>query len=203
MNRILAAVSAAAIASAAPAGAAVLQVNGGGQLTGATGVTVGGSTYDVSFVDGTCSGLFGGCDNAAADFTFTTEADAQAAALALLGQVLIDGIDGQFDTNYELTLGCALNNASNCAVLIPFATNGVGATVAQALNSPAQDTNVINASPAVGFDTTGQPNYVYALFTASTAAAVPEPSAWAMMLLGFAGIGLALRRRRGTLTAAD
>jgi hypothetical protein len=29
--------------------------------------------------------------------------------------------------------------------------------------------------------------------------AVPEPSTWAMMLLGFAGAGIALRRRRGEL----
>jgi hypothetical protein len=26
---------------------------------------------------------------------------------------------------------------------------------------------------------------------------VPEPATWAMMLLGFAGIGVAARRRRG------
>lgn len=29
-----------------------------------------------------------------------------------------------------------------------------------------------------------------------TAAAVPEPAAWALMLFGFAGIGIAMRRRR-------
>jgi hypothetical protein len=28
------------------------------------------------------------------------------------------------------------------------------------------------------------------------AAAVPEPATWGMMLLGFAGIGMAMRRRR-------
>jgi|GEM_PF-2414704 len=33
------------------------------------------------------------------------------------------------------------------------------------------------------------------------AAAVPEPSAWAMMILGFAGAGAALRRRHGPLSA--
>ena len=31
---------------------------------------------------------------------------------------------------------------------------------------------------------------------------VPEPSTWAMMLLGFAGIGFAYRRRRSRLAAA-
>ena len=33
------------------------------------------------------------------------------------------------------------------------------------------------------------------------AAAVPEPATWAMMLLGFAGIGMALRRRRNPALA--
>jgi hypothetical protein len=32
-------------------------------------------------------------------------------------------------------------------------------------------------------------------------ASVPEPSTWATMLLGFAGIGIALRRRRGPAAA--
>lgn len=35
--------------------------------------------------------------------------------------------------------------------------------------------------------------------TASFDSAVPEPATWAMMLLGFAGIGMSLRRRRPTL----
>ena len=30
-----------------------------------------------------------------------------------------------------------------------------------------------------------------------TAAAVPEPSTWAMMLIGFGAVGLGLRRRKG------
>src|SRR4051794_24777742 len=111
MNRIVAAASALAAALASPAGAAGLQGNGGGQLTGATGVTLGGATYDVTFADGTCAALFGGCDDLA-DFTFTAQADAQAAAQALLDQVLIDGGAGQFDTDFAATLGCAANNAS-------------------------------------------------------------------------------------------
>jgi len=32
--------------------------------------------------------------------------------------------------------------------------------------------------------------------------AVPEPTTWAMMLLGFGGIGAMIRRRRQTLVAA-
>jgi hypothetical protein len=37
--------------------------------------------------------------------------------------------------------------------------------------------------------------------TADFTAAVPEPSTWAMMLIGFAGLGYAARRRRMTLAA--
>ena len=36
--------------------------------------------------------------------------------------------------------------------------------------------------------------------TVSTVAAVPEPGTWAMMLIGFGGMGVALRRRRDVAT---
>ena len=36
-----------------------------------------------------------------------------------------------------------------------------------------------------------------AVFDASTVSTVPEPSTWAMMLLGFAGLGFAGYRRNG------
>src|SRR4051794_9278684 len=118
------AATAAAVSLTAPAdAAATLIVNGSGQLTGATGVTVGGATYDVSFGDGTCAALFGGCA-ASTDFAFNTLADAQAAALALLNQVLIDGADGQFDTDYAKTLGCATNDLPGCDAVIPYALDG-------------------------------------------------------------------------------
>ncbi len=42
----------------------------GGILHGASGVDVGGTLYDVEFLDGTCIVLFNGCDQSS-DFTFT------------------------------------------------------------------------------------------------------------------------------------
>jgi hypothetical protein len=36
-----------------------------------------------------------------------------------------------------------------------------------------------------------------------TAAAVPEPATWAMMLFGFGGIGYSMRRKRSTQTLAQ
>jgi hypothetical protein len=38
--------------------------------------------------------------------------------------------------------------------------------------------------------------------TVDVSGVVPEPSTWAMMALGFAGIGLLAYRKRGTLAAA-
>ena len=44
--------------------------------------------------------------------------------------------------------------------------------------------------------TTANTNSFFLATTASSAAAVPEPATWAMMLLGFGGIGFAMRRGR-------
>ena len=41
------------------------------------------------------------------------------------------------------------------------------------------------------------------LLTTTAAAAVPEPASWTMMLLGFAGIGVAMRRRKGSQPIAQ
>ena len=46
--------------------APILEVSSDGRLTGASGVEVGGALYHVAFKDGTCAGLFSGCDQAAA-----------------------------------------------------------------------------------------------------------------------------------------
>ena len=46
----------------------------------------------------------------------------------------------------------------------------------------------------------GGPSIAVSIFDAGAAA--PEPAAWALMMIGFAGIGGALRRRSGTLAAA-
>ncbi len=41
----------------------------------------------------------------------------------------------------------------------------------------------------------------YTLFSPATGAAAPEPAGWALMLLGFGGLGAMLRRRRGWAAA--
>lgn len=80
---------------------ATLEVSGG-QLIGASGVEVdvGGQVvlYDVSFQEGTCGGIFDGCDNAADDFAFSNETAAEAAAEALMAQVFVDVAGGGSST---------------------------------------------------------------------------------------------------------
>ena len=104
---------------ACAASAATLIVNDSGILTGATGVNVGGTLYDVTFVDGTCIALFEGCDSVN-DFDFTTEADAVAASQALLDQIFLDAAQGEFDSDPGLTSGCVNTTFGVCEVWTPF-----------------------------------------------------------------------------------
>lgn len=89
--------------SISSANAAILNVDASGQLLGAAGVDVGGTLYDVTFMDGSCADVFSGC-NEAGDFTFQTEVSATAASAALFGQVLLDVPQGGFDSKSELTV---------------------------------------------------------------------------------------------------
>jgi PEP-CTERM motif-containing protein len=190
MNRLLGTLMVLAAAGASPAAAAT-QVFVGGELAGANGVTVGGATYNVEFVEGTCAGVFGGCDNASVDFTFQNLTDATAAGDALFAQV----ITGTVDTDPSLTLGCS--SSTLCGMLIPYALGGAPVMFsAYAANNGAVanfNGGTVGGTPA-SFDTTIQSAFVWARFTPVTA--VPEPSSWAMILLGFGGLGLAMRRRR-------
>lgn len=93
----------------------VLQINGDGQLTGANGVDVDGTLYNVRFVDGSCDDEFNGCDELS-DFAFASEEALLIAAQALGDQVFIDG-EYLFDSKPELTAGCG--DIRYCVVTIP------------------------------------------------------------------------------------
>ena len=89
----------------------------GGQLIGASGVSVGGSFYDVEFVDGTCAASFNDC-NQLSDFAFVTQTDADLASQALLDQVFLNTPLGSFDDDPELTAGCVF--VQNCLIGTPY-----------------------------------------------------------------------------------
>lgn len=101
------------------ANAAVLNVLDG-ILLGASGVNVGGTLYDVEFLDGSCASLFDGC-NSNADFDFVGLVAGTLASQALLDQVLVDGPLGDFDSSPELVAGCgAPIDMRYCEIFIPI-----------------------------------------------------------------------------------
>ena len=93
------------------------------------------------------------------------------------------------------------NNNPNDTVITPFAT-GVGGTISGTWNEDegnnttltAQLANILNGRSYINFHTTqfggGE--------VRGNIAAVPETSTWAMMLLGFAGVGFMAYRRSRT-----
>jgi hypothetical protein len=97
----------------------------GGQLLGAFDVDLNGSLYDVTFVDGTCVGLFDGCDESS-DFFFQDYASAEDASRALLDSVFSDIYQyphplGTFDSDPGLTSGCSYSNY--CEIYTPYDYN--------------------------------------------------------------------------------
>jgi hypothetical protein len=194
MRKAFALVGAAiALALSTPASAAMLVIDGNGELAGATDVDVGGTLYNVTFAEGSCISLFNGCDQLS-DFAFQNLASAENAALALLAQVFAP--NPAYSSAPELTAGC--ENKELCLIQIPYGLFPGTSLVNQrsAFNLSIGSDTTGNGAFDSDFDTTAFDHFTYAVFTPSQSDAVPEPATWAMMLMGFGAVGFALRRRR-------
>ena len=181
----------------APASAAVQIVNVDGVLTGATGVSVGGSTYNVAFASGTCASAYGACEQSR--FSFSTSASALLAAQALLDQVFLDSSRGRFDTDPTRVFNCG-DGFEGCDTYVAYGRTGSSVNVAGAFNGQSNDfVGVTTLSTDTNTNFPSIRNF--AIFTAATEAAVPEPATWAMMIGGFGMVGGTLRRRRNALAS--
>ncbi|MES9943216.1 MAG: hypothetical protein ABW104_10450 [Candidatus Thiodiazotropha sp. 6PLUC2] len=163
-------------------------------LTGISGITVDENIYNVSFVEGTCVELFGGCDERT-DFFFQDTATAFAAFSGLMEQGLLDGPSGQFDSNPQLTYGC--NNdqffSRQCVIQAPILANEqglVGLVFASATNHISNNNDIttgllLSASLSINADTALNDSAVWGVWSATT---VPVPAA--VWLFGSGLIGL-------------
>ncbi|OUR79662.1 hypothetical protein A9Q83_04535 [Alphaproteobacteria bacterium 46_93_T64] len=172
---------------------ATLTFDSSGLLNGATGVVVGGSNYNVTFIEDTCINAFDGCDQVS-DFTFQTAAGARLASQALLDQVLL----GAFDTSPELVAGYD-SNLDYGFILTPYDLFVNSARLTYTQN---RSENLLDAISPVGqileygksFVHTGT---AYAKWTEVTVSAVPLPAALPLYGAGIAVMGfIGWRKKR-------
>ena len=162
-------------ATAAPASAGVV-LDGGGKVTGITGLDVGGAAYDVTFRSGTFTSVFGSA------LDFTTEAAAATARNAVNGALNADGTPAPF---LALTDPTDNVDAFGSSYYVPYRV-AAGSVVSQAALYAA---NVYQSFGNISFSAATQ-TAVWADFTV-----VPLPGAAILFGSALAGLGLCARRR--------
>lgn len=163
------------------ANALSLDIDSGGVLLGAKGVSVNGTLYDVEFVDGTCDAVFSDC---MASFTFGTEADAILASEALIDSVFTDSSSGSFlskpwtvrgiSSSYGNLITPFAADATDIYAVSAFLSSGISFTLDGITYSPSLDTGSASGGALAWARWTTPPH----------SSTVPEPSLMALLLAG-------------------
>lgn len=197
MKRLLHWVPVILLAVAAKAWAGVvpveLQFDGSGKLNGAKNVLVRGALYDVAFRDGTCAEIFSGC-NETTDIPLAP--DGLDASQALLDQVLL----GTFDSTPSLTSGCEFSIL--CIFATPTGLSLSSDAMGWALAWNGDDSRIFDKVEQGGnaarsaLDFTNEIAYVWAVWSPSAPASVPEPASLGLVLLGLLALARCPSARR-------
>lgn len=120
------------------------------------------------------------------------------------------------DNTYFLLTGSTFLNAGTNTFTIPHDDGlelsfdgGIGTVLSQPGPTAPVNTLFSFTAPSAGLynftmsygECCGPPARLAFTLNGAPVGGVPEPATWAMMLLGFGGIGLAMRRRRSTAVA--
>ncbi|MEQ1890654.1 MAG: hypothetical protein ABL951_15995 [Alphaproteobacteria bacterium] len=168
----------------------------GGILYGARNVDVAGTLYDVEFLDGTCVGVFGDCDETPS-FQFADLNSAENAARALLDQVFLDSSAGQFDSHTELIRGCSF--VIICSAYIPYHSARINSEnfvydLWDVANPSASNNYLLSHGIDSNQNTFGLVQTTWAKF--SLASPVPVPETGTLSLFLSAGLVLVAMRGR-------
>ena len=165
----------------------------GGLLTGIKGIDVGGYAVDVEFVDGELQSLYGLSDpfffgpGGAGSAVGLTAANG---ALAIFN-ALMDGPEGNFDSNPELVFGCA---GDNCRIHVPYLYDTISNSIpAQWFRNAANDADdeAGSSDNLITFNSIGNAD-VYTVWQFSSE--VVEPSTGLLFALG--GMALVFSQRK-------
>ena len=173
----------------------------GGQLQGATSVDIDGVLYDVEFVDGQCPALFNGC-NEASDFGTSSAATAVLFAEALRDQVVIDGSQGNFDSDPGLVAGCSAGE-DECVFINPYGVDASNSLGVWFYNNASSADTILTGPAFTPFSfETGDPfgdGITWARWSLQATPAVPSGS-WSTTLVLLAllsGAGMRAMRTTG------